>query len=289
MQLKKLLATALCIGALTVSTQAEAMRYVFQTPDMPSSKTPYGDNAVAAHRAQAGDAKIYYELYGQGDPIVILHGGGLGSSYEMGGLIDQLKGSYQMIVISSRGHGRSEIGHTPFTLDQRADDIRAVLNDAKIKKPAIVIGFSDGGYSAYAFAAKYPKSVKKVATIGAGEVLPTNKFFVFNLEDWKKYDADFIAQQQALMPEPDRWQEMLHMYEDMWNGAVISKDMFSKIKCPVLIINGERDQNSPLLTAFAAYYELPDARLSIIPGAPHQCLATNFDAVWAVIKPFVKE
>ena len=289
MQMKKLLAMALCIGALTVSTNAEALRYVFQTPDMPSSKTPYGDNSVAAHRAQAGDAKIYYELYGQGDPIVILHGGGLGSAYEMGGFVDQLKGSHQMIVISSRGHGRSEIGHTPFTLEQRADDIKAVLKDARINRPVTIIGFSDGGYSAYAFAVKYPQSVKKIVTIGAGEVLPTNKFFVFNLEDWKKYDADFVAQQQKLMPEPDRWQEMLRMYEDMWNGAVISKDMFSKIKCPVLLVNGELDQNSPLLTAFAAYYELPDAHLSIIPNAGHQCQATNFDAVWAVVKPFIEE
>ena len=289
MRLKKLLAVALCAGMLTLSTQAEALKFFAQADGMTASNTPYGDNASAAHRVQVGDAKIYYESYGQGDPIVLLHGGGLGSAYEMGCFADPLKRNHQVIVISSRGHGRSDIGHTPFTLDQRADDIRAVLKDAKIKKPATVIGFSDGGYSAYAFAAKYPNSVKKVVTIGAGEVLLTNKFFVFNLEDWKKYDADFIAQQQSLMPEPERWQEMLHMYEDMWNGAVISKDMFSKIKCPVLLINGEKDQNSPLLTAFAAYYELPDAHLSIIPNAGHQCQATNFDAVWSVVKPFIEE
>lgn len=265
------------------------MKYFGQTSKMPSSITPYGNNSSAAHRAQSGDAQIYYELYGSGDPIVILHGGGLGCSYEMGGFIDQLKGSHQVIVVSTRGHGRSEIGHSPFTLEQRADDIHAVLNDAKIKTPVKIIGFSDGGYSAYAFAAKYPDSVNRLATIGAGEVLLTNKFFVFNLDAWKKFDAEFIAQQQSLMPEPDRWQEMLHMYEDMWNSTVVSKELFSKVKCPVLLVNGERDQNSPMLTALAACYELPDAHLSIIPNAPHQCQVTHFDAVWAVVKPFIEE
>ena len=256
---------------------------------MPSSSIPYGDNPAAAHRVPTVDAQIYYEIYGQGDPIVVLHGGGLGCSYEMGGFIDRLKDNYKVIVPSTRGHGRSEIGHSPFTLDQRADDLNAVLNDAHVDHPVTIIGFSDGGYSSYAFAAKYPLKTKKLAAIGSGEVLLTNKFFVFNLDDWKKFDAEFIAQQQALMPEPDRWNEMLKMYADMWNSTVVSKEMFSKINCPVLLVNGERDPNSPMLTALAAYYELHDARLSIIPAAPHQCMVTDFDAVWAVVKPFVEE
>ncbi|MBQ9478502.1 MAG: alpha/beta hydrolase [Selenomonadaceae bacterium] len=265
------------------------MKYFGQTSKMPSSMTPYGNNSSAAHRVLAGDAQIYYELYGQGDPIVILHGGGLGCPYEMCGIIDRLKDNHQMIVVSTRGHGRSEIGHSPFTLDQRADDIHSVLNDAHINKPVKIIGFSDGGYSSYAFAAKYPDAVNRIATIGAGEVLLTNKFFVFDLDAWKQFDAEFIAQQQALMPEPDRWREMLHMYEDMWNATVVSKELLSKVKCPVLLVNGERDQNSPMLTALAAYYELPDAQLSIIPNAPHQCQVTHFDAVWAVVEPFIEE
>ena len=91
------------------------------------------------------------------------------------------------------------------------------------------------------------------------------------------------------MPEPQRWSDMLKMYADMWNGAVISKDLFAKVKCPVLVINGENDINSPMITAIAAYYELPNSNLSIIPNAPHPCFITNFDAVWSVIKPFIKD
>lgn len=286
---KKLILTAtICTSLLTFGVyEAEALRYFSQTPQMESSTTPYGDNQSVAHYVQAGDAKIYYEVYGKGDPVLILHGGGLGSAYEMGCFIDKLKGSNQVIVISTRGHGKSEIGHTPFSLKQRAEDIKAVLDDAKIKEAVTIIGFSDGGYSGYSFAANYPARVKKLAAIGAGEVLNTNKFFVFDLNEWRKMDADFIDQQKKLMPEPERWQEMLDMYEDMWNGAVISKETFSKVTCPVLIINGENDINSPMTTAIAAYYELPNAQLSIIPNTPHPCFLVNFNAVWSVVEPFI--
>ena len=289
-KLKRLLAMAVCASVLTFGIkEAEALRYFAQTPQMQSSTIPYGNNIQTAHYAQSGDARIYYELYGNGDPVVVLHGGGLGCAYEMGCFIDKLKDSNQVIVISTRGHGKSEIGHTPFSLKQRADDIRAILNDSGIVKNVTLIGFSDGGYSAYSFAVNYPSMVKKLVAVGAGEVLNTNKFFVFNLNDWRKLDSGFIDQQQSLMPEPERWQEMLHMYENMWNGAVISKETFSKVTCPVLVINGENDINSPMSTAIAAYYELPNAQLSIIPNAPHPCFLTNFNAVWSVIGPFLEE
>ena len=75
----------------------------------PSTKneTQYGNNPKAGHYANAGDAKIYYEVYGKGKTIVILHGGIFGSTYEMFQFIDSLKKNYQVIAISTRGHGRS--------------------------------------------------------------------------------------------------------------------------------------------------------------------------------------
>ena len=287
---KKLLAAALCLGVLTLGApEVEALRYFSQTPQMESSTTPYGDNSQAAHYVKSGTARIYYEVYGNGEPVVILHGGGLGSAYEMGCFIDKLRDSNQVIVISTRGHGKSEIGYMPFTLKQRADDIQAVLNDAEVETPVTIIGFSDGGYSGYTFAVNYPSMVKKLVVIGAGEVLnTTNKVFKFNLAEWNRLDENFCDQQCKLMPEPERWQEMLRMYENMWNGVIISKETFSKIECPVLVINGENDINSPMITAIAAYYELPNAQLAIIPGTPHPCFLVNFDAVWAAMEPFLK-
>lgn len=202
------------------------LRYFLQQPGQVSSAVPYGNNTKAGRYVSSGDARIYYEIYGEGKPFVVLHGGGPGSTYEMGVFIDRLKENFRVIGVSTRGHGRSEIGHTAFSLKLRADDIRSVLTDAGVTEPAMVIGFSDGGYSAYALAAYYPESVKRMITIGAGEVQQSNRRFVFSLDEWKSFDPAFIEQQKKIMPEPERWPEMLTMYEKMWNGAVISRDFF---------------------------------------------------------------
>ena len=269
--MKKFFSSALMSLTILMSTSTASyaddgntLRYFFQQPGQVSSSTPYGNNTKAGKYALSDDAKIYYETYGEGVPFVVLHGGGLGSTYEMGAFIDKLKENFKVIAISTRGHGKSEIGHTPFSLKQRADDIKAVLSDAGIKDAAMIIGFSDGGYSGYAMAAYYPNSVKKLITIGAGEVLQSNRRFVFSLDEWKSYDSAFIEQQQKLMPEPERWNEMLAMYENMWNGAVISKEL-------------------------SAYQQLQNAQLSIIPNAPHACFLVNFDAVWSAIAPFIAD
>ncbi|MBE3606688.1 alpha/beta hydrolase [Campylobacter sp. RM13119] len=280
--MRKILAVLLLLTQFAFSAE---LRYFMQSENSPKFSMPYGDNG--GKYAQSGDAKIYYEIYGKGEVVVVLHGGGLGSMYEMGGFIDELKQNYQVIAISTRAHGKSDIGQTPFSLEQRADDIMAVLKHAKVEKAVNLLGFSDGGYSAYAFGAKYQKMAKKLVTIGAGEVLATNKRFVFKLDEWRAYDAKFITQQEALMSEPKRYAKFLKMYEDMWNGAVVSKEIFSKISAHVLVINGQNDMNSHLQTAVNAYQSLPNASLAIIPDTSHPCFLENFDAVWAVVKPFL--
>ena len=120
------------------------------------STTPYGNNEKAGHYVQAGDAKIYYEVYGEGKPVFVFHGGGVGTPYEMGQLIDKLRQNCQVIAVSTRGHGRSEIGHSPLTYEQKAEDMLAVMK-AVTNEPAILLGFSDGAYTAYKVASMYPE------------------------------------------------------------------------------------------------------------------------------------
>jgi alpha-beta hydrolase superfamily lysophospholipase len=118
------------------------LRRAFQPPNV-VYKTPYGNNPKAGHYAQAKDAKIYYEVYGKGQPIVLLHGGLFGSTVEMTEFIEKLKKNHQVIAISTRGHGKSELGSEPVSLEQRATDAMAVIN-AVTKDSVTVIGFSDG-------------------------------------------------------------------------------------------------------------------------------------------------
>lgn len=171
----------------------QSLRRAFQPPNV-IYKTPYGNNPIAGHYAQTKDAKIYYEVYGKGQPIVLLHGGLFGSTVEMTDFIEKLKNNYQIIAISTRGHGKSELGTEPVSLEQRANDAMVAIN-AVTKDSVIVIGFSDGGYAAYQLAAMYPNRVKKMVVMGAGELRPGDREFNFTAKQALQMNKAFIEQQ----------------------------------------------------------------------------------------------
>ncbi|MGZ5254258.1 MAG: alpha/beta fold hydrolase [Flavitalea sp.] len=91
------------------------------------------------------------------------------------------------------------------------------------------------------------------------------------------------------MPEPQKFDQWLTTMNRYYNSVSIGKETFSLIKCPVLVMAGELDQNAPLKTVIAAYEMIPHAQLSIIPAAPHPVFLSNFPAVWASILPFLKQ
>jgi pimeloyl-ACP methyl ester carboxylesterase len=152
----------LIFTVLSINTYAQNLQ--------PAS-VPYGNNPQAGRYALAEEAKIYYEVYGKGKPFVLLHGGIMGSIDEMGQFIDSLSKTYQVIAVSTRGHGKSEIGLTPLSYEQKVNDIIAVIN-AITKDSVMVLGFSDGAYTGYKLASMYPSRIKKLIAIGAGEQVP---------------------------------------------------------------------------------------------------------------------
>ncbi|WP_228237953.1 alpha/beta fold hydrolase [Allomuricauda sp. M10] len=285
---KKIFALFALLATLSISGMAQnGMRHFMQAEPSPNGAIPYGNNTAIGQYAQAGDAKIYFEVYGEGKPFVILHGGGLGSLYEMGRFIDSLKQDYRVIAISTRGHGRSEIGHSPITYEQKANDVMAAINTVT-RDSATVLGFSDGAYAAYKVASLYPSRVKKLIAIGAGEQVPGLRKVIL---DTQMLNADplYKAQQLALMPEPDRLQEFWTNLAHFYNEMTASKELFNSIQCPVLLLAGERDGNAPMATVMAAYQMIPNCQLGIVPNAGHVVFLENFDAVWANLKPFLEQ
>jgi pimeloyl-ACP methyl ester carboxylesterase len=264
----------------------EILRRAFQPPNFSYTK-PYGNNPEAGHYAQAKDAKIYYEVYGKGQPIVLLHGGLFGSIVEMTDFIDKLKETNQVIAISTRGHGKSELGTAPLTLEQRATDAMAVIN-AVTKDSVTVIGFSDGGYAAYQLGAMYPDRVKKMVVMGAGELYPGVREFNFTAKQAMEYDKLFIEQQLKLMPEPQRLEEMFAGVCACYNKLTVGKDLLGSIKCPVLVMAGDADGGNPVERVVSAARLIPSHKISIIPNTGHGCFLENFEATWAGIAPFLK-
>ncbi|PHN01820.1 alpha/beta fold hydrolase [Flavilitoribacter nigricans] len=252
------------------------------------NKIVYGVNQEAGQYVQAGDAKIYYELYGSGQPIILLHGGLMGSIGEMAEFIENLKPNYQVIAMATRGHGKSEIGTAPITYELKANDVMEVVN-AVTQDSVIILGFSDGAYTGYKVASMYPERVKKLIAIGAGEQKPGLRKVVPLTKETVNLESEFWRQKLALMPEPGRIEEFWLAMADFYNTMVAGKALFMSIKCPVLLMSGELDRNAPLPTVINAYNMIPNSQLSIIPNTGHVVFMENFEAVWASMVPFLKD
>lgn len=284
---KLLLLSLLCSNTLFAH---DIPRYFEQTDTSYQSQIPYGNNAQAGKFAPSDNAQIYYEVYGKGKPLVILHSGLVGSIGEMGEFIDKLSASYQVIAINTRGHGKSTAHAQADSYEQKATDVANVLKSLNITEPATLIGFSDGAYTGYYFAAQYPTQIAKLVAIGAGE--------------WKKAWRDFnLPFAQLEMMDNAYWQEQIALRQggktalEQWyqaqtqyyNQVEIGKAIFEQVKTPTLVLAGEDDANAPLDSVIQAYKWLPNADLAIIPNAPHQVFLTNFPAVWAVVEPFLRD
>jgi pimeloyl-ACP methyl ester carboxylesterase len=283
------LVTALIFLFFMSNVQAQQKNLIraFQPANV-VNKIPYGNNPKAGHYVQANDAKIYYEVYGKGQPIVLLHGGLFGSTVEMADFIDKLKHNYQVIAISLRGHGKSELGTVPMSLEQRANDAMAAIN-AVTKDSVMVLGFSDGGYSAYQMAVMYPNRIKKIIAIGAGELYPGIREFKFTAEQAMSFDKPFFEQQLKLMPEPKRLEDLFAELNACYNKLTIGKDLLEKIKCPVLVMAGDKDDSNPVERVVNAARFIPKHQISIIPNTTHECFTENFKAAWESIVPFLKK
>jgi pimeloyl-ACP methyl ester carboxylesterase len=250
---------------------------------------PYGYNSAAgAYFEVRKDVKLYYETYGAGEPLLMLHGGVYGYIDEFEFLIPKLAEKYKVVCLATRGHVKSDIGHEPLTYEQRANDAFKLLEHLGLEK-VTVIGFSDGGFSAYKLAAFYPDAVEKMVVMGAGDrpEARMGKNSSYSAESLMASSGDYFKKRVANMPEPERWDESLRMLSDLYNTSVVSKETFEKIRCPVLVMSGDNDEYSNAESVLTAYRNLSDARLSLIPGCGHVILYCNFPAVWESMKGFL--
>jgi pimeloyl-ACP methyl ester carboxylesterase len=277
-----------CLSACGQHQMPKQLRHFLQTTPSSPNEIPYGANAKAGHYAAVGDAKIYYEVYGKGKPIVILHGGIFGSTYEMYQFIDSLKKSYQVIAVSTRGHGKSSLGTDPITYEQKAADVMAVIN-AVTKDSVTVLGFSDGAYTGYELASKYPDRIKRLIAIGATELSPGLRDFSFDAKQGIALDTAYWNQQFKLMPEPQRLQEMFTRLGTMYNHLALDSTFFQSIRCPVLVMAGDKDPGNPPQRVVSTAQMIPQSQIGIIPNTTHGVFLENFNAVWACVVPFLKQ
>lgn len=215
----------------------------------------YGNNKEAGGYKEVNGIQMYYEIYGSGKPLVLLHGSG-GSIKNARQKINYFKQHYKVIAIDSRAHGKSvDSTTTNLTYEQMASDVNVLLDSLNIDS-AYVSGQSDGGILGLLLAINYPGKISKLATYGAN-IFPGKKAVFDEIDD--------------LLTDTLNTTKNFHtrrLYSLLAYHPHITETDLKKIKCPVLIISGDRDVIR-LEHSLKIFYNITNANLFIMPGATH--------------------
>jgi pimeloyl-ACP methyl ester carboxylesterase len=255
---------------------------------------PYGNNPAAGNYIQTDDAKIYYEVYGEGDPLLLIHGSLYGYIDEFSDILPDLSERFRVIAVALRGHGRSEIGSRDYSFGLFADDIMRILDMEQVDTVSI-LGFSAGAITGLKIAAEYPERVKKVVSMaGALNSLDERPGVLKDQQETTGEEfvikaRDFVEYRQQIMPEPDRYTEFYEKLKVAHLTPVwISKEDASGIRASVLVIGGDRDDYFTV-DAFEKMYSLiPDASLLIVPESGHVAVLLNRDLYLNYAIPFLE-
>ncbi|WP_336686414.1 alpha/beta fold hydrolase [Chryseobacterium bernardetii] len=244
-----------------------------------ADKSIYGKNDSAGKYLKLKDTDLYYEVYGTGEPLVLLHGnsGSIKDYYQQ---IPVLSKQYKIIAVDTRGQGKSkDTSKKDFTYKLFADDVKALADELKLDKVNIV-GWSDGGNTGLEFALKYPERLNKLVTIGANA-------FPEGVED--KLIERFTSQMKQLndMASGETFNER-RLLKIMLTQPGISKDDLNKIKSKVLVIAGDRDVIKPDHTEFISK-QIPNAEKKIYKDTTHMVPYEQPDQLNADILSFLSK
>jgi pimeloyl-ACP methyl ester carboxylesterase len=225
------------------------------------SKVEFGNNDKAGKYADIRGFKMYYEIYGKGQPLLIIHGNG-GSINNFQHQIPYFSKSYKVILADSRAHGKSRDDADSLSYEMMADDLSALLDYLKLDS-CYVIGWSDGGNNGLLLAIRHPEKVKKLAITGAN-LWPDSTAVDPFAYHWAMSLNDSIKK-VPVTPESRNARKILHLlsYEPH-----ISTAQLKLIKSPALVIGGDNDVILPAHTLLIAA-SIPFAYLWILPNSGH--------------------
>lgn len=216
--------------------------------------TPYGNNPQAGAFKKINGVNLYYETYGAGKPLVLLHGNG-GSIRSSRNKIEYFKKYFQVIAIDSRGHGKTQDPSPHLSYVQMAKDVAALLDSLHIDS-VYVSGQSDGGILGLLLAINHPKKVSKVVTFGA------------NMFPGKKAIYDGIDKLVMDTLRTTKNFQTRRLFELLAEQPNITEKDLQKVSCPFLLISGDRDVIR-LEHSITMFNNIRKSNLFIMPGATH--------------------
>lgn len=229
---------------------------------MNDPKSPYGKNKAAGKYYTIRGFKMYCEVYGSGQPLLIIHGNG-GSINNFVYQIPYFSKKYKIIIADSRAQGKSIDNGDSLTYEMMADDYAALLDAMKIDS-AYVIGWSDGGINGLLLSIRHPEKVKKLAITGANLVPDTSAVSQNILNMVLPTLTDLENKPSKTVQEKNT----LKLFRLLVEQPHISLTDLQRIACPTLVIGGDHDVIKEEHTMLI-YKNIPQSYLWILPGSGH--------------------
>ncbi len=229
---------------------------------MNDPKSPYGKNKLTGKYYAIRGIKMYCEVYGKGQPLLIIHGNG-GSINNFIYQIPYFSKKYKVIIADSRSQGNSADTGDSLSYEMMADDYAALLDMMKIDS-AYVIGWSDGGINALLLAIRHPEKVRKMAITGANLVPDTT---AVPKQIWDMVMPALIGLKLKANKTTEE-KNSLKLFRLLAEQPHIPLSDLHKISCPALVIGGDHDVIKEEHTMLI-YKNIPRSYLWILPGSGH--------------------
>jgi pimeloyl-ACP methyl ester carboxylesterase len=248
--------------------------------------TPPAQSGSAGKMAEINGIKLYYEIHGEGAPLILLHLAFGNSGYWMN-QIPVFAERYQVIAIDSRGHGRSTFDEQPINYALMASDVIALMDYLQIER-ANLVGWSDGGIIGLYMAIHHPERLNKVVAYGANY----NPSGLNPDIDTNARVNAFIEQAagdyQKLAADPTQWDAFLANIGNMLaTEPNYSAEELGSITTPILVLDGEEEE--AILTAHAVEMQglIPGSELHLIPGTGHFAMWDKPDEVNQIVLEYL--
>jgi len=257
---------------------------------LPAAAQAQGAELPAISRSghvEANGLRYYYEIRGEGEPLLLLHGG-LGSIDMFRPILPALAAKRQVIGIDLQGHGRTRLGTRPIRLEAIGADLAVVLAALGYDK-VDVLGYSFGGGAAFQLAVQHPDKVRRLVMVSAGyaqdgfypEMLPMQAQVGAAMAEHMK-DTPMYKSYVAVAPDPGEFPRLLDALGELMRQPYDFSADVAKLTMPVMLVYGDSDMYRP--EHIVKFYQLlggglRDAgwqrehmarnRLAILPGRTH--------------------
>lgn len=229
--------------------------------------TPMLPKQVRSGIVPVNGVRLWYAVLGHGSPVILLHGGLANSNY-WGLQVPALAPRFEVIVVDSRGHGRSTWNGGPITYTLMASDVIALMDALKISKAALV-GWSDGGIVGLDIAIHHPERLTRLFAFGANSN-PAGVKSAESAATFAAYDRRVREEYQQLSPVPPEFETFHNYMQKMWDSEPDFSDaQLRSIRVPTWIVDGDHDEIIKRQDTDRMARLIPGAQEVILPRTSH--------------------